>query len=155
MLEETKQPTGETVVRYICYDCKKIITYTIPSGGGASGYALLGGRDKPEEKDQQICYECCAIRDVADMKRFGKATMYLTSSKQRGFTFEVTNWPGTLKFPCPYSRQGKHNIARNRTDVWFKGPDDFIWHGVHYGDWSQIVHVQRTKHKKYEYKHRR
>lgn len=59
----------------------------------------------------------------------------------------VSNWPGTLKFPVLYSRRGDHNMAGpdSRVDVWFRGPDGYVWHGTHIGHWNEIVHCRRTK----------
>ena len=36
------------------------------------------------------------------------------------------------------------DIAGKRLDVWFYGPDGYIWHGVQYGDNTQIVHCKRS-----------
>jgi hypothetical protein len=53
-------------------------------------------------------------------------------------------WPGTLKIRCGV-RTGRHNIAGKRYDVWFVGPDGKNWHGVTYGDNTQICRVRRLK----------
>lgn len=56
------------------------------------------------------------------------------------------NWPGSLEFRC-WTRTGNHNIARTRYDVWFYGPDGYIWYGVTYGEDTQLCHCKRTKKK--------
>lgn len=62
----------------------------------------------------------------------------------------VTNWPGSLTLPVYYMRVGSHNMANCRYDVWFEvaNPDTNQlerWHGVCYGDNTQICHCTRTK----------
>lgn len=86
------------------------------------------------------CYECCATRERDAMIKTGKATLYLTDKG-------VTDWPGKLQFSVVRKNTGSHNIARVRYDVWFIGPDKHIWHGVTYGDFTQICHCNRTKEK--------
>jgi len=31
------------------------------------------------------------------------------------------------------------------TNVWFTGPDHHVWHGIHIGDFNQLVHCKRTR----------
>lgn len=90
-----------------------------------------------DRSGRKHCYECCAKRDVADMVSTGRATLYLSNG-------EVSNWPGSLKFRA-HVRKGRHNIARTRYDAWFTGPDGKQWHGVQYGDNTQICHCKRLK----------
>ena len=92
-----------------------------------------------------ICYNCCADLDKQEMIKSGnskKVELYLNTNEKK-----VTNWPGTLSFNIRGLRKGKHNIARTRYDIWFNGPDNFIWHGVNYGEFTQIVHCKRTAQK--------
>lgn len=95
-------------------------------------------------KDGSInCYECCAKMDKAHMKTYGKTTLYLNydfKNKQA----EVQNWPGTLKIPCTNIRIGRHNIAGKRYDVWFNF-SGYVWHGIQYGDNTQLCHCKQTK----------
>lgn len=96
------------------------------------------------------CFDCCGKEDLRTMTRDGKIILYLTMKPEafrHGDKFAdctVSNWPGTLKFQGRV-RKGRHNIARNRYDVWFNGPDGKQWHGVQYGDNTQICHVKRNK----------
>lgn len=112
------------------------------------------GQDKPVHKDggtgygyndkeETICYACCGERDKADMQANGKATLYLTM--EQGKPAMVSNWPGTLKIEPHHIRVGRHNIAGKRYDAWFTGPDGNPWHGVTYGDNTQICHCKRIK----------
>ena len=90
---------------------------------------------------KRSCYKCCAAIDATYMKEKGRIALYLTESG-------VTNWPGSLSFPVLARTKGGHNIAQSRYDVWFRGPDNFIWHGVQYGENTQICHCRRTKKQK-------
>lgn len=72
------------------------------------------------------------------MDKHGKTTLYLSNG-------EVTNWPGTLRFPLWSSKRGRHNIAGTRKDVWFKDGSGNMWHGVQYGEFTQICHCKRLK----------
>lgn len=120
-----------------CYTCKQI--KELQTTGG-TGY----GYDRARHK---ICYACCAIRDEKDMLKTGRAVLYLTTEPdiyangQYG-TATVTNWPGSLKFTGRFKR-GEHNIARYRFDAWFKDKAGKEWHGVQYGQMSQIIHCKR------------
>lgn len=84
------------------------------------------------------CYACCAELDKAQMVRDGRTVLYLTDKG-------VTNWPSSLVFPVRYRRKGRHNMARTRYDVWFTGPDGKNWHGVQYGENTQLCHCRRAK----------
>lgn len=116
------------------------------------------------ERPACLLRECCGENDRKDMISTGKAVLYLTcepASKMRlngqPYTIAtlnqgigrstkgtVSNWPGTMKFDC-YTTVGHHNIARYRYDCWFTGPDGKRWHGVTYGDNTQICRCRRLK----------
>ena len=103
------------------------------------------GRD---QQGARSCYACCADKDREHMIADGKATMYLTYDEPiPGLkAWKVTNWPGSLVFKVGGAiKHGRHNWAVTRRDVWFTGPDGKPWHGVQYGDNTQIVHCRRTK----------
>ena len=106
-----------------------------PHESFTTGYGTGYGTDGTGAR---YCYSCCAENDKAYMQESGKITLYLT---ERG----VVNWPGSLVFPVRHKRTGRHNIAQERTDVWFIGPDGFVWHGVQYGEWTQVLHCKRPK----------
>ena len=95
------------------------------------------------------CYECCAVDDKARMIETGKATLYLSRSISAEWpdkgkeVWTVGNWPGSLKLRTGSPRKGRHNIAGSRYDVWFTGPDGKDWHGVQYGENTQICHCRR------------
>lgn len=108
------------------------------------------GRDA---EGNRYCYACCAERDKADMRERGRIALYLSPRSQEerdaghySATHKVTNWPGSLVFLVYGSRRGWHNWAGPRYDVWFTFEGE-EWHGVQYGDNTQIVHCKRTKRK--------
>ncbi len=95
---------------------------------------------------REICWDCCADLDRAHMLQDGhskRLPLYL--SKNDAGEWRVNNWPGSLSFFVFGQSKGYHNIARTRHDVWFVGPDAHVWHGVSFGEWTQIVHCKRTK----------
>jgi len=95
-----------------------------------------------DDNGNKACFDCCGIVDKMRMVKQGRAVLYLDYA---GGT--VSNWPGTYKVNVWSSKTGRHNIAGKRYDVWFKGPDGHYWHGVTYGDYTQICHCKRTKEK--------
>lgn len=134
-----------------CVDCGNTFK---PTGVG-TGYGVV----KQEGVEVKVCYECCGKRDAKDMEDTGKTVLYLTSTVKHptereyelGYrdtkVYTVTNWPGTLAFKVFMSKEGHHNFAGSRTDVWFRGPDGKLWWGVQYGDTTQLVHCKRLKSK--------
>lgn len=118
-----------------CSDCghaKPLAT----EGAAGTGYARVGKDDA-----DMICYECAGVREERDLLAKGKGYLYLTSE---GNAHKLTNWPGTISIRIGYVRTGRHNMAGRRYDLWFnwKGRD---WHGVQYGDNTQICHVRALK----------
>jgi hypothetical protein len=101
--------------------------------------------------DREICWECAAMIDLGHLIRDGHSKslpFYLTlkDTFETTNTFQswhVSNWPGTLSYRVFSMRKGKHNIGRTRVDVWFVGPDKYVWHGVNIGD-TQVCHCKRT-----------
>lgn len=112
------------------------------------------------------CEMCIAEHDRKQMVETGRAVLYLSFPRNprigRGMSRQaqlglgyldhnygevtVSNWPGSLKFKLyPRVKVGQHNMAGRRYDVWFPGPDGFVWHGTQFGDMTQICHCKRTK----------
>lgn len=93
-----------------------------------------------------LCYSCC---DEFDKQRlFGakpgdKFYMYLTGNIQHGYY--VSNWPGSFKLRV-YPRKGRHNIAGARYDFWFYFGNN-AFHGVQYGDNTQVAYIRCLKNK--------
>jgi len=115
-----------------CVDCKQ--EKPVERDGG-TGYARIG------KSKRKVCYACCATRDASDMRKTGRATLYLT---KLGNGYEVSNWPGTLKLPVVCAKEGRHNIAGKRVDVWFRF-EGREWHGVQVGEWTQICRAKALK----------
>ena len=97
------------------------------------------------------CYDCVAVMDNKSMIKHGDSKalpLYLcyNYTVDKGYqNVRVTNWPGSLKFKVWGFKKGYHNIARTRYDFWFHGPDEYVWHGIQYGEMTQIAHCKRTK----------
>ena len=124
-----------TIHEFTCADCGQRKSHD-DGGCDTTGYAVRDNRDK-------VCYGCCAIEDRKYMIEHGRNTLYLV--KNDAEQYEITNWPGTLRFRVGTMRKGYHNMAGCRYDVWFVGPDGKTWHGVQYGNNTQICRVKRTK----------
>ena len=110
------------------------------------------GQDKPVAKDggtgygttpkgQMVCYDCCADSDREYMRKDSRITLYLTIKDNKAV---VANWPGTFSINCTHHKTGRHNMTGGRYDVWFVF-DGFYWHGVQYGDNTQLCHCKQTK----------
>lgn len=125
-----------------CDICSKEIVE--PTDGFNAGYAI-------DTEKHIICYECCANSDRLHMNLHGRIVLYLVKRKAEGpvenYVHYVTNWPGSLERKTLGVRVGRHNIACKRYDFWFAGFDGHWWHGVQYGDNTQIAHCRRTKEK--------
>jgi len=93
------------------------------------------------DQGQTVCFACCADQDRAEMRRTGKAVLYLND--QAG-TSTVGNWSGTLHFPLTHKWTGKHNMAGTVTFFRFIGPDNAVWSGRNVGKWSQLARCKRT-----------
>lgn len=96
------------------------------------------------ERSPAVCYFCCGKRDIADMIATGKATMYLSRTDTLGI-YKISNWHGSYTIENIHVRKGRHNMARVRYDAWFTGPDGKSWHGVRYGENTQILHCKRIE----------
>jgi hypothetical protein len=92
------------------------------------------------------CFPCCSKNEQALLERMGRGVLYLVEKDGRR---ELTDWPGVFRVPVLACHIGRHNFASKRYDVWFRMPSDpFIWHGVTYGDNTQICHIRRTASKR-------
>ncbi|WP_273457023.1 hypothetical protein [Nevskia ramosa] len=93
------------------------------------------------------------------MQSDGAITLYLVCDNQANaqglwgkqgksirshFNGKVVNWPSSIEFTADV-KVGDHNLSGRRFDAWFKGPDGFVWHGVQYGENTQILHCKRTR----------
>jgi hypothetical protein len=115
-----------------CDICDRDIKHI--SGSTTTGYVKYG--------DKTVCYVCYGRTEIDNMLKTGKATLYLTNIKDKNYS--ITNWPGSFNLPVKRLSVGKHNIAGKRYDVWFS-LHDTEWHGVTYGDNTQLCHCKQVK----------
>ena len=128
---------------FTCVDCGKTKPVTKP---GATGYVIRATDNNLNKLAGKICFACCAINDwqVMQAKGHSKNLPLYLSSNNNG-RWEVSNWPGTLRFKVAEYRQGRHNWAGTRTDVWFIDRAGRQWHGVQIGENTQVCHCKRLK----------
>lgn len=132
---ETAPVARET--SFLCTVCN--VEKPANTDGITTGYGI--NRD-----GSKVCYECCAEIDKAEMVKHGTIVLYLTYDEkmvQYG-DGKVSNWPASLEFKARV-KKGKHNMAGNRYDVWFRDHTNRLWHGVQYGDNSQLCYCKRLK----------
>lgn len=126
---------------FTCIDCSQ--DKEVPSEGGGTGYATTDNKEK-------VCYACCGERDKKYMEENKNIDLYLSGMSNVVKTnlpqdkVEVINWPGTLRFRVQNVRKGSHNIARQRTDVWFTDHKGNKWWGRNTGD-NDIVRCRKVK----------
>lgn len=139
--------TAKNETTYICFGCEKILPLIDPKKPHIGNY----GKD---DKGNRFCFACCGKRDLEQIKNEDRITLYLTmpthGARMNGqikfFDGKVSNWPGSLSIHAT-GRVGNHNIAGNRYDIWFTDPFGIKWHGVQYGDMTQLVHCRKLKGK--------
>ena len=131
-MNHTDEINADNTTVFECARCRMTKTHT---DSMATGYGL-------NRRRQKICFACCAIVDRDAMIKHGRSTLYLDTR-----TRTVTNWPGTLTIPLTTIRTGRHNMAGTRYDVYFQGPDRTPWHGVTYGDNTQLCHCRQLRRK--------
>lgn len=117
------------------------------------GKEIESGASAIDSKGNRYCYQCCAKRDVLQMRADGRITLYLTGMRH-GDSFrqgminapeaKIINWPGSLEI-MPLGNNvkvGRHNLGGKRFDVWFAF-DGYIWHGVNIGD-NDLLRCRKT-----------
>lgn len=118
----------------VCDSCGKTIVRDPKSC--STGY----GADAQGHKH---CFECCAANDRKHMSDGKPIALYLTR-KQGTNLAELTNWPGTLHIPIGHVREGRHNMAGRRYDLWFTF-EGHKWHGTQIGDNTQVCRCRTVK----------
>lgn len=105
---------------------------------GPDGYGIAPITEK------KICYSCCGKMDERALMnlKLGEKTILYLSQDENG-DWNVTNWPGTLKFKV-WAKEGRHNIAKVRRDVWFTVRGHYF-HGTQYGNSSELCYIKRVK----------
>lgn len=117
---------------YQCSCCHNVLPSKI-AGGAGYGVWVHG---------EKVCYDCCGVMDEIYMIEHDRITLYLDTEERT-----VSNWSGSLVFGPIALTKGRHNIAGVRYDVWFAGPNGTQWHGVQYGNDTQLCHCKRLKDK--------
>jgi hypothetical protein len=135
----------QNVEVFYCETCKRSKFEQV--GTHSNGVSITTGYGYDERK-KPICYECCAEGDKRFMREKGKITLYLCESTPIDGVkrYVLSNWPGSFKIKLNYVRKGRHNIAGTRYDFRFSF-EGYIWHGVQYGEMTQIAHCKKTKEK--------
>jgi len=131
---------SEHTTIFICAQCGRTKTHT---SFVTTGYGV-------DKRNRKICFACCGRNEMQQLKNLpiGKRTsLYLTLDSATN-QYYVGNWPGTFKRTVSV-RKGRHNMAGTRYDTWFdlrnrKG-ELLHYHGVQYGEFTQICHITRTK----------
>lgn len=107
--------------------------------------AVAMGYGKNQSGDTS-CYECCAQHTRQCMMRDGKTALYLAQNDAGAW--EVTDWPGYLRFPAYGVKQGKQRRGccgpLSVTQAYFLGPDGKTWSARVIGD-MQIARCRRLK----------
>jgi len=125
---------------------KTIETTVLECGHAESEHSEFTRGYGTDSAGNRHCYQCCADADKKQMRDTGKICLYLTTKPDIGGNYgnaELSNWPGSFKLAGRYHK-GRHNMARFRYDVWFNFEGQ-NWHGVQYGDNTQICHCRRVK----------
>jgi len=107
-----------------------------------------------DDEGNILCYACCGELDRAYMRDHDRITLYLTYHNLTDQIelnlprFEVTNWPGTLRYAAHVSTTiKKYTTWRIRHDVWFEDETGVWWYGRHQGENNELVYCKRLKWK--------
>ena len=115
--------------------------------------------------ERRICYQCCATLDREAMTVRGLGCLYLvekpadetdrmrrsrrTMSGWQYYRYELTNWPGSVKFRLTYVNESfGYGFGRRYPVRTFRfiGPDGYYWSGRNAGD-NQLARCKRTRDK--------
>jgi len=121
--------------KFTCHQCGQEKIY---ESNLTTGYGL-------DKDDNKTCYHCIGeneAKEMEGMKLGDKTVMYLVKGDDA--RYKVQNWPGSLTINIRSLKVGRHNWAHKRYDVWFSFKNK-EFHGVTFGDMTQICHVKRVK----------
>jgi hypothetical protein len=83
------------------------------------------------------------------MRENGQYLFYLLDNQDKtclyNERFSIVNYNNSVVFNNIWVKKGKHNFAGTRYDAWFVF-EGYWWHGVNYGENSQLIHCKKTKH---------
>lgn len=107
----------------------------------ASGCSTGFGKDAD---GKTWCFDCIGKMDRDRLKKAKPGDRFDFYLVDRDGKWFVTNWPGSMSIETSEPRQGSHNLAGIRLDTWFSF-GGLKFHGVCYGHFSQICHIQCVK----------
>lgn len=100
-----------------------------------------------DDNNEKHCKKCSGelwTKWLGSQPLGARISLYLTSKKvdDKRVMWYVTTWDESFKQNV-FVRHGRHNMAGNRHDCWFRVGDTF-WHGVNMGD-NEILHCKAVK----------
>jgi len=104
--------------------CRQCGENCIPDGL-TSGYGEFNG--------EKYCFACCALRDREAMLKDNFAYLYCGEK-------EITNWPGSLRFPII-----RKETAKNGTTTYYFTFNNHTWFGK-CGKWNQCAKFKAKKY---------
>ena len=144
---------------FFCFKENKIKTHPL-TPLGATGYAYLNASDEDRRK---VCYTCAADLDRALMDERGEITLHLdglislrmnperviqkqaSGQASPGGKISVSNWCGSLSYSVELVRVGNGGMSKIRRDIYFTDHKGRVWHGVQFGNKSELVYCKRMK----------
>jgi hypothetical protein len=115
------------------FTCSVCNEHKVHESDFSTGYAT-------DKNDNKVCFECMGKIDAKELRELQpkqKTYLYLDTKQKT-----LSNWPGTFKIHLHRIKEGFHNIAGKRYDVWFDYAGN-KYHGTRYGDNTQICHIKR------------
>ncbi len=96
--------------------------------------------------NKTICFGCYTRIDIDNMRITGKGILRLhreDTLPSEPLRYTMRNL-GTLRLPVNRIITKNYVKHSTRRDIWFDLYDQ-IWHGVQYGDFTQLCHCRRLK----------
>ena len=125
--------TTTTTMPVKCDKCGKVCK----QDGMFTGYAVLWDGRK-------YCYQCSAEVDAQRLRGLAIGESMHLYLVVRNNVWRVNNFTGLLSLPVYRIKFGRHNFAGIRYDFWFIYYKQ-KYHGVVYGDDTQLAKVTRVK----------
>ena len=116
-----------------CYKCGRVCK----PNGIVGGYAV-------ERDGNRYCFKCAAKREAQVLRELAVGESIHLYLVVRNGEWCVQNFTGLLSIPIYYIKAGRHNFAGIRHDFWVEYHDN-IYHGVVYGEDTQLARVKRIK----------
>lgn len=109
-----------------------------------AGYVTRRSHGRTDGKrETKHCYPCAAIHEARDMEKDGRWYGYIKFDDNTKYPLTVQNWTGNLSFIIT---RWSGPTAAGRYEVWFRGSDGRIWHGIHVHDGkTELTRCRVTK----------